>query len=626
MKITSPLAPFVASLAATTVFIILNGYSFGGSTQRLPGTSPSSDHVNVLPQVYHQHDPALFSRDPQITSGATFATVLWPIIGCICPPECVPWTFFLLHVVCAAASFGLLWRLASECDGGQLAGLLAIILLVVIRISPGAEPTLDTAFYTRGAALPLGLAAIQLVLRNRTAWAAVMLVFAAAIHAITALQVFCVSLPLALMLPGPVRRNRRTVFLAMVMTVAAAGWLFGTTAMLQVLRPGEAWIAMQRAVNGSHLFVDLIPQSAWREFAVCVLFLLPALAQPVGDPMRRLASAALIGSVASVLLGLAAQISEASILLQLSPLRGLKLTMILSLVSAAVMTTRRIDPMVLAGSSRTARISAISGGMALVALMCRQHYLALVAFAVMSFFSDAPKLVRAISIVIAGGLAAWFGSVDFAHGLNDVRRTTWIIALTAAAGMAAFAIVALRVRRVIDPSNRPDGALTSAGPVLVALAVLGLIAIPAQRDGVWVYAARDYPWREPPDPWAEAQRWVAANTPVNSLFLVPPWLEGFRTYARRSEFVEYKMGTLSLFHPAFGQEWASRMALLTPRQLSGDGYDDMARNYNALTSAEIVAIVERYKITHVVVMASRDDLGFRTVYQNALVRVLDTAR
>ncbi len=633
MKLTSPLAPVAASFIATAVFIALNGYAFGGSTQRLPGTSPSSDHANVLPQVYREYDSALFSKDPQILSGATFKTALWPIIGRLCPPHRVNWAFFLLQVVCTSASFWLVWRLAVECGGGVFAGLFAVILLVVIRISPAAEPTLDTAFYTRGAALPLGLAAILLILRNRSAWAAVMIVFAAGIHAITALQVLCVCLPLALISPGPVRRNRRILMLALGMAMAAVGWLFATKAMLQVLWPGEAWIAMQRAVNGSHLFVDLIPQGAWREFAVGVLFLLPALAQPVGDPLRRLASASLLGAMASVLLGLAAQISETAILLQLSPLRGLKLSLILSMISAAVIAARHSEMIVLPDISRSARVAAIVGSAALLALVGRQHYLAIGAFTIVTIFSDGPRSLRAISLIVAGGLAVWFGGVDFARGLNDVPRATWIIGAVVAAGMAVFAIVASRVERVIDSHDRASGGGVRPGPLLVSLAALGLLTIPAQRDDVWVYAARDYPWREPsdplrepPDPWAEAQGWVEKNTPVDSLFLVPPWLEGFRTYARRSEFVEYKMGTLSLFHPAFGQEWAGRMAQLTPRQLSGDGYEDMAMNYSALTPGEISAIVERYGITHVMVMASRDDLPYRTVYQNALFRVLDTAR
>lgn len=649
-------ASIALSLIATVVFIILNGYAFGGSTQRLPGTSPSSDHANVLPQVYREYDAGLFLKDPQIRSGATFQTILWPIIGRLCPPERVNWAFFVLHVLCMAVSFALLWRLAAECCAGKraatggvtmsegaqmpiiatpfaaqrmghprgaLAGLLAIILFVVIRISPAAEPTLDTAFYTRGAALPLGLAAILLSLHGRQFWAAAFFMLTAAIHAITAMQVLCVCLPLALMSSAVSAVRRRLNVVALVAAVAVVWAGIETVTIPASLRPGSAWIAMQRAVNGSHLFVDFIPQSAWREFAVCALFLLPALSQPPGDRMRRLAAAALVGGMASVGLGIAGQFTETSILLQLSPLRGLKLTMILSLVSAAVMASRLIGSTTATGGAKS-RVAAVAAGAALLALVCRQHYFVLGSFVVMTLAGDGAKWIRAASVLMAGAIAAWFIGFDATHDWEQSTRSTLLIAVGVATGVLMFVILSKQIGRIADQPDRVG--LPRVGIVLASLAALGLVTIPLQRDNLWVYAARDYPWRQPSDPWAEAQRWIAANTPVDSLFLVPPWLEGFRTYARRSEFVEYKMGTLSLFHPAFGQEWAGRMASLTPRRLSGDGYEDMAMNYNALTADEIARMVEKFGITHVVVMASREDLPYRTVYQNALLRVLDIAR
>jgi len=667
LKRTILLAPLVASSVATFVFIALSGYSFGGVTQRLPGTSPSSDQVNVLPQVYRQYDSTLFSRDPQMRSGATFATILWPIIGRVCPPASVNWVFFLLHVVSLTASFWLVWRLAAEC-GGACAGYLAIILFVVMRISPASEPTLDAAFYTRGAALPLGLAAILLVLRSRTLWAGAMLVLAAAIHAITALQVLCVCMPLAILSPtvSPARRWR---YVAALVVGGVIVWSGIETVMIpQVLRPGAAWIALQRSVNGGHLFIDLIMQSAWREFAVCAVFLLPALALRSGavavsaqeggappfhaafepgavtsqshclkqwhtvraggqcDPLRRLAGAALIGAALSICLGVAGQLSETSILLQLSPLRGLKLTMILSLVSAAALVARSIERDSAASGARSARVAAIAGGAALMALVCHQHYLAIAAFVVMTLVGDGPRWLRAVSLVAAGAIAAWFVGFDAMHGWESSTKTAWLVTGGVGAGTLIYASVITGAGRVIDLPDRVNARLGLTGMVLASLAALGLLTIPVQRDDVWVYAARDYPWRQPADPWAEGQQWVAANTPVDSLFLVPPWLEGFRTYARRSEFVEYKMGTLSLFHPAFGEEWAGRMALLTPRRFSAEAYEDMAMNYNALTADEIAAVVEKFGITHVVVLASREDLPYRTIYQNALFRVLDTAR
>jgi len=467
LKRIAPLAPVFASLIASAVFIVLNGYSFGGATQRLPGTSPSSDQVNVLPSVYRYHDASLFTSDFQIQSGAAFKTILWPMVGWACPPEGVPWAFFLLHVASLTAAFFLLWRLAVECctnasapsiasamggvsmmegakapiiatpplaaqemgrpngetvcGSGPIAGLLAMILIIVVRISPAAEPTLDAAFYTRGAALPFGLAAVLYSLRGRILGPGALLVTAAAIHAITALQVLCVCVPLLLMSPAWPPRRRRFAMAGLALAIAAIVWGIETVMSPAVLRPGEAWIAQQRAVNGSHLFVDLIPQSAWREFAVCGLFLLPALAARAGDPMRRLAGAAIMCAALSVCLGVAGQVSGASVLLQLSPLRGLKLTMILSLVSAAVLVVRSFRDCATSGGSRAARVAAVAGGAALLALVCRQHYAAVAAFALMMAFADVAKWVRVIAIVAAGAIGAG-SSASTRRAAGRIRR------------------------------------------------------------------------------------------------------------------------------------------------------------------------------------------------------------
>src|ERR1043165_9498377 len=56
-----------SELIAVAVLVILhiaiNGYSFGGVTQRRPFTSPSSDHANIIPWVQWYADTSLYPRD-----------------------------------------------------------------------------------------------------------------------------------------------------------------------------------------------------------------------------------------------------------------------------------------------------------------------------------------------------------------------------------------------------------------------------------------------------------------------------------------------------------------------------------------------------------------------------------
>ena len=99
----------------------------------------------------------------------------------------------------------------------------------------------------------------------------------------------------------------------------------------------------------------------------------------------------------------------------------------------------------------------------------------------------------------------------------------------------------------------------------------------------------------------------------------------FRTFGRRSLFVDYKQGTLSIFHEAFGNEWAARMGQIMRRPLSDNPTEDLALNYDQLTPAELRQIVTRYGITHIILRSGRTDLPYRQVYANAYFRILATA-
>jgi hypothetical protein len=145
------------------------------------------------------------------------------------------------------------------------------------------------------------------------------------------------------------------------------------------------------------------------------------------------------------------------------------------------------------------------------------------------------------------------------------------------------------------------------------------------QQGIHYAPALELPWRDRSDPWVELQRWAEASTPVDALFLTPPDIEGFRSFSRRSHFVDWKQGTLSLFHPAFGSEWQERMRLLAPRRLDPWPIRNLARNYDALTAAELQDLVTRFAITHVVVRQPRA-LGLPLVYENAAFRVYATQR
>jgi len=100
--------------------------------------------------------------------------------------------------------------------------------------------------------------------------------------------------------------------------------------------------------------------------------------------------------------------------------------------------------------------------------------------------------------------------------------------------------------RVIDEDRRAAAALWIG---VVAFAALGTTRIMAETV------------RRAPLPLSETElfRWVASTSP-NALFIVPPGLQQFRFYGRRSVYVDFKLFPPAT--PAISPEWRRRMELV----------------------------------------------------------------
>ncbi len=114
--------------------------------------------------------------------------------------------------------------------------------------------------------------------------------------------------------------------------------------------------------------------------------------------------------------------------------------------------------------------------------------------------------------------------------------------------------------------------------------------------------------------WVSVQVWARNNTPPNSVFIVPTYIDGFRMYSERSIFADWSDGALGLFHPSFIHEWWNRMELLgitktknnqTSRKIAYDNLDEIM----------IRTIKERYKVDFIVIDAG-NNLSFVKIYNN----------
>ena len=284
--------------------------------------------------------------------------------------------------------------------------------------------------------------------------------------------------------------------------------------------------------------------------------------------------------------------------------------------------------------------------LAIVGLVAGQHLISVVGFALLVLEAGDPAL-RPLVIAPCAVLLAWLASGGPGRLLDAAPETmraagaaggaAWVAILAAAAVLLAWAAA-----RSAGP-GRSDTARGYAGDMLrsaappVGAALVGIAALSAlilvtttfarSADGAWHYRPEaDYPVRRVPGDWADVQRWVAEHTPKDAFVLNPPYLEGFRTHARRSQFVDWKQGTLSMFHEDFGTEWLRRMQRLVTRQLDPSAWRNVALNYETMPAQQLEGIVREYGLTHVVTGATQSQrpLPWREVYSNGTFRVVET--
>jgi len=155
---------------------------------------------------------------------------------------------------------------------------------------------------------------------------------------------------------------------------------------------------------------------------------------------------------------------------------------------------------------------------------------------------------------------------------------------------AAGAVVVLRSRVAI-----PRLRVALAGAVLLGL-VLHVLPASYHRlerpTGIMTH-------------WIDVQKWARENTPIDALFLTPPYRPGFRVYSERSVVAEWKDGTQQYFDADFARDWWERAQMLGENTQSFDRMDQ--QHYEE--------IARRYGATHLVTTAHRR-LTLEKLYAN----------
>jgi hypothetical protein len=109
------------------------------------------------------------------------------------------------------------------------------------------------------------------------------------------------------------------------------------------------------------------------------------------------------------------------------------------------------------------------------------------------------------------------------------------------------------------------------------------------------------PGKLPLSDWIDIQQWCQANTPLDTKFLVPRDIQGFRTHSQRSIVGDWKDGAPCVFSERYAKKWWARM-------------EDL-RGYDSFDDARFNQLKKKYGASFAVTRKSQR-LNFPITYQN----------
>jgi hypothetical protein len=143
----------------------------------------------------------------------------------------------------------------------------------------------------------------------------------------------------------------------------------------------------------------------------------------------------------------------------------------------------------------------------------------------------------------------------------------------------------IRVRRLVIAG----GVAVLAGSVAVLVENISLFWRPV-RPLTSVEAA-----------WREVELWAKENTPRDTVFLVPPFPDGFRAFSQRSCWGSWEDGNIFWLHPSFAREWRRRItALGLPQTVGHPDWEAIAAAYRKLSWERLREIARDNNLQYII--------------------------
>lgn len=604
---------YIGILFLTILSIFIYGYTFGTSTNL----------DQVLPFIQKIQNPTLYPQDPYIKTLSFFPSIYPYFISYLGRFFSLPLVHVCLYIALKYIMLLVVFNLAQYIFPQRRTGWLACFLFAFSPLTNthtilGEDPLMKTMLYHTSFVGPFMLLALLLFMKRKYVLS------------------FCL-VGLMYYFNGLIAN-----FLLVMFALASArdikpvirGWVV----FILIWAPWLVWYLSVSKLSGNfstsflvtlqswypgHYFPSQWELPKWKDLIIVVTFFSTFFYQGLKRARSASQIEVFLSSIAIMwfMAFVAAELIPNPRLVLLQFFRSDVFFISLGLIFAADCIREMLD-------TKSLPHMALGGLVLLVLIEVGKPYLVLPVLIVYLFSLSPHRFIYKVSLIIFLILLVCFASV--------ARSTFSMQKILLATLFLSFLLVA-------KPGERP---LTSVRASIVSVIIIFLMMVSYIPVFVYRIKTHDFAYQERSrHDWEQLQYWVKDNTPLASVFIVPPYRDGFRVFSQRSPVVEWVDGSAMHWSPGFEKEWLRRI-----RDLGFEEYRvipslrfaesqmtihlgekrvlitshpfaiQAAITYSSLDEAKLIKLAQKYGAGYVV---REDDKlqAFPLIYQNRTFRL-----
>lgn len=522
----------------------------------------------------------------------------------------------VLHLISLLGFFYLFMVLVHKLTGDVLSSVFAGLIIAFPLPILAGSPIISSQFIPSSVALPLSVLALIFYFREKYWLIGVVLGLGVLLHPLECGVAFLV-LFLAMCILTGVNLFRKSLIPLVCFLVAASPMIYTllvSSGSGVLSRPDPEWIKVLRLRSPHHIF----PLS-WSAFTYVkfLLFLFPGIVGMLASKRDGRSSPLLAKKIPGLIISIFLVCMAGFVFVELYPITFfLKAQLFRSSNIILLLFIPFIGYLVALGLRKMQIFPTLFAGLLLFSLITRAYFwstLATLGF-LTTFLKKPYNTLLTVTVFI--GVIVWLVLKE----LPTVPLFVKTAIFTPSDFETLFVLFTLGFFIWNFTGNRKEKAYLSSRKGLSAMILL--IWALAGGYSLWSFWSNDFKEaREKNRFWIQAQEWARQHTPTESLFLVAPYLDNFRTHSFRNEFGTWKDGTLANFSPEYARKWWIRISLLGMRN------EKQFQGYRAIRQLQkiwidnlqynLALLINDYKVSYLVSdKPLPTDLPFKQIYRN----------